>query len=42
MVRYARWLALLGDYAYNLVLVLNTWFNLIRRRMNLGYWSLST
>ena len=41
VVRYAKWLALLGDYAYNLALVLNTWFNRVRRRMNLGYWSLS-
>lgn len=41
VVRYARWLALLGDSAYNLALVLNHWFNLARRRLGFGYWSMS-
>ena len=41
VVRYARWLALLGDWAYGLALSLNHWFNLTRRRFGLGYWSLS-
>ena len=41
IVTYARWLALLGDSAYNLALLLNRWFNAIRRRMGLSYWSLS-
>jgi len=41
VVTYARWLALLGDWGYNLVLSVNTWFNLFRRRLGLGYWSLS-
>ena len=38
---YARWLAYLGDYAYDVVLRLNTVFNSLRRLMGLRYWSLS-
>ncbi|MET4805488.1 UDP-2,3-diacylglucosamine pyrophosphatase LpxH [Limibacillus sp. MBR-115] len=41
VVRYARWLALLGDSAYTLALTINTWFNFARRKLGLGYWSLS-
>jgi UDP-2,3-diacylglucosamine pyrophosphatase LpxH len=41
VVRYARWLALLGDWAYNLTLRLNHLFNLLRRRLGYPYWSLS-
>lgn len=41
VVKYARWLALLGDWAYNLCLTLNNWFNYLRRRLGFGYWSLS-
>ena len=41
IVRYARWLAILGDGAYNLALRLNTAFNWGRRRLGLPYWSLS-
>jgi UDP-2,3-diacylglucosamine pyrophosphatase LpxH len=41
VVRYARWLALLGDHAYRFALVLNTSFNAVRRRFGLPYWSLS-
>ncbi len=41
VVRYARWLALLGDHAYRFALVLNTTFNAVRRRFGLPYWSLS-
>jgi len=36
-----RWLAHLGDWAYQLTLVLNRWFDGIRRRLGYGYWSLS-
>ncbi len=38
---YAKWLAILGDTAYGTALILNTWFNLLRRRCGLPYWSLS-
>ena len=41
VVQYAKWLSLLGDWAYAIVLELNTWFNRIRRRLGFGYWSLS-
>jgi UDP-2,3-diacylglucosamine pyrophosphatase LpxH len=41
VVLYAKWLAFLGDKAYSLLLVANIWFNAIRRRFKLPYWSLS-
>ena len=41
VVQYAKWLAVLGDWAYRTVLVLNTVLNLVRRRLGFGYWSLS-
>ncbi|MGC2854867.1 UDP-2,3-diacylglucosamine diphosphatase [Novispirillum sp. DQ9] len=41
VVLYAKWVALLGDGAYTLALVLNHWFNLARRRLGMPYWSLS-
>lgn len=41
IVRYAKWLALLGDWAYNMMLTINHWFNRGRRLIGLPYWSLS-
>lgn len=41
VVRYARWMAVLGDIAYQAILALNHWFNRVRRRMGYPYWSLS-
>jgi UDP-2,3-diacylglucosamine pyrophosphatase LpxH len=41
VIRHARWLALLGDKAYDLAIWLNTHFNAIRRAFGLTYWSLS-
>ncbi len=41
VVRYARWLAFLGDRAYNVALVLNHWFNKARLALGYPYWSLS-
>jgi UDP-2,3-diacylglucosamine pyrophosphatase LpxH len=41
VVRYARFLALLGDWAYTVALGANHWFNLVRRRFGYSYWSLS-
>ncbi|AJD50747.1 UDP-2,3-diacylglucosamine hydrolase [Thalassospira lucentensis] len=41
VVKYAKWLAYLGDTAYNLAIVLNRYYNGIRRRLGYGYWSLS-
>ena len=42
VVRYAKWLALLGDWAYTTALVVNRWFNAVRRRLGYPYWSLSS
>jgi UDP-2,3-diacylglucosamine pyrophosphatase LpxH len=41
VVRYAKWLALLGDRSYELALWTNQPLNWARRRLGLGYWSLS-
>jgi UDP-2,3-diacylglucosamine pyrophosphatase LpxH len=41
IIRYARWLALLGSNAYDLAIWVNTYFNRIRRIFGLPYWSLS-
>lgn len=41
IVKYAKWLAFLGDAAYNFALWANNWFNVARRRMGYPYWSLS-
>jgi UDP-2,3-diacylglucosamine pyrophosphatase LpxH len=42
VVRHARWLALLGDGAYTAALFVNTHLNMVRRRLGLTYWSLSS
>ncbi|KLK90363.1 serine/threonine protein phosphatase [Microvirga vignae] len=41
VVRHARWLALLGDWAYTAALFVNTYLNIARRKLGLTYWSLS-
>jgi UDP-2,3-diacylglucosamine pyrophosphatase LpxH len=41
VIAHARWLAFLGDYSYRALLALNTQWNLLRRRLGFGYWSLS-
>jgi UDP-2,3-diacylglucosamine pyrophosphatase LpxH len=41
VVLYARWLAVLGDWAYVVALEANHWMNVIRRRLGLPYWSIS-
>jgi UDP-2,3-diacylglucosamine pyrophosphatase LpxH len=41
VVRYAKFLALLGDGAYSMALVFNRWLNSLRRRLGYPYWSLS-
>ncbi|MDT7952302.1 MAG: UDP-2,3-diacylglucosamine diphosphatase [Acetobacteraceae bacterium] len=38
---YAKFLARLGDSAYTAALVLNRWFNAVRRALGYEYWSLS-
>jgi UDP-2,3-diacylglucosamine pyrophosphatase LpxH len=37
----AKWIALLGDTAYDLMLWVNNHYNSVRHRLGLGYWSLS-
>ncbi len=41
VVRHAKWLALLGDWAYETALMVNTYLNMARRRLGFPYWSLS-
>jgi UDP-2,3-diacylglucosamine pyrophosphatase LpxH len=41
IVKYAKWLAFVGDSAYNFALSMNIWFNVLRRRLGFSYWSLS-
>ena len=41
IVRYAPWLAKLGDSAYTIALALNHWFNRARVAFGYPYWSLS-
>ncbi|MDF2366675.1 UDP-2,3-diacylglucosamine diphosphatase [Sneathiella sp.] len=41
VVKYARWLAYLGDWSYGLCLKLNDTLNAIRQRLGYSYWSLS-
>ena len=42
VVLYARWLAYVGDHAYDAVLALNTFLNGVRRLLGMRYWSLSS
>jgi UDP-2,3-diacylglucosamine pyrophosphatase LpxH len=41
VVTQARWLALLGDKAYDWAIAINYMFNRVRRRLGFPYWSLS-
>jgi UDP-2,3-diacylglucosamine pyrophosphatase LpxH len=41
VVRYARWMAFLGDRSYELALRLNAPLNWLRRHLGWGYWSLA-
>lgn len=41
IVRYARWLAILGDRGYELIIAVNHWYNLARHHLGYPYWSLS-
>jgi UDP-2,3-diacylglucosamine pyrophosphatase LpxH len=41
VICHARWLAYLGDWAYDAALLINRWLGAIRRRLGLSYWSLS-
>ena len=41
VTRCHRWLPVTGDFGYEVLLVLNRWFNHARRMLGFGYWSLS-
>ncbi len=41
VVSHAKWIALLGDWAYEVALSANHWFNKARRAMGFQYWSFS-
>jgi UDP-2,3-diacylglucosamine pyrophosphatase LpxH len=41
VVKHARWLALLGDHAYDSAIEANRIFNAVRRFFGFPYWSLS-
>jgi UDP-2,3-diacylglucosamine pyrophosphatase LpxH len=41
VITHARWLALLGDKAYDAAIAANTLFNKVRRLFGLTYWSVS-
>ena len=41
VMQYAKWLAYVGDTLYTFILWVNRWFNNIRSRLGLNYWSLS-
>jgi UDP-2,3-diacylglucosamine pyrophosphatase LpxH len=41
IVKYHRWIALLGDYAYTVLLNVNRYFNWTRKHLGMNYWSLS-
>jgi UDP-2,3-diacylglucosamine pyrophosphatase LpxH len=41
VIRHARWLAHVGDHAYELAIFVNRLFNGVRRLFGLTYWSLS-
>jgi UDP-2,3-diacylglucosamine pyrophosphatase LpxH len=42
VTRHHRWVAVLGDIAYNFLVILNGWLSRMRRLLNIpGYWSLA-
>ena len=41
ILKYHKWISYFGDYLYEFILWLNTYFNTIRRKFGFGYWSLS-
>lgn len=41
VIQTRKWLAILGDWGYETLVVANRYFNRVRRRFGMGYWSLS-
>ncbi len=41
VVKSVKWLAYVGDWAYRIAMVVNIYYNWIRKKMGYNYWSLS-
>jgi UDP-2,3-diacylglucosamine pyrophosphatase LpxH len=41
ITRYHKWVAVLGDYGYRMLILANGWLNKLRQKFGKGYWSLS-
>jgi UDP-2,3-diacylglucosamine pyrophosphatase LpxH len=41
IVQHVRWLAHLGSWSYDVLLLLNRWMNTVRLRLGMPYWSMS-
>jgi len=42
IIQTQKWLALIGDWGYETLVVLNRYYNQVRRKFGKGYWSLSS
>ena len=42
VIQTQKWLAILGDWSYETLVVANRYFNKIRQKFGMGYWSLSS
>ncbi len=42
VIQTQKWLAFIGDWGYETLVVLNRHFNRLRHKMGMGYWSLSS
>ena len=42
VVQTHKWLAILGDWGYESLVIVNRYFNHLRRKFGMGYWSLSS
>ncbi|MEA1988503.1 MAG: UDP-2,3-diacylglucosamine diphosphatase [Pseudomonadota bacterium] len=42
VIQTQKWLAILGDWSYETLIIINRYFNQIRRKFGMGYWSLSS
>ena len=41
VVKYSRWIAVIGSRAYDFLLAMNRWVNFFRRKFGFPYWSLA-
>lgn len=42
VIQTQKWLAIIGDWGYETLVLLNRHFNHLRRKLGFGYWSLSS